>query len=68
MHDPTCIALNGKAPVNFNEKWVVLLLGTGDAMISLICDSSKSVQNQGIVKQPTKKGKVYQKNIQLSYL
>lgn len=35
----------------------VLLLGAGDAMISCICDSPKSVQSQGIEKQPTKKRK-----------
>lgn len=57
MRDPTCIAMSGKAPVNSNENWVVLLLGTGDAMISFICDSSESVQSQGIEKQPTKKRK-----------
>lgn len=57
MHDPTCIAINGKAPVNCSEIWVFLLLGTGDAMISFICDSSKSVQSQGFEKQPTKKRK-----------
>lgn len=57
VHDPACIAISGKAPITFNENWVVLLLGTGDAMISLICDSSKSVQSQGIEKQPTKKRK-----------
>lgn len=55
MHDPTCIAISGKAPVYFSENWVVLLLGTGDAMISLICDSSKSVQSQGIEKKNHKK-------------
>lgn len=48
MHDPACIAMSGKAPVNFNENWVVPWLGTGDAMISLICDSSENVQSQGI--------------------
>lgn len=57
MHDPACIAMSGKAPITSNENWVVLLLGAGDAMISLICDSSESVQSQGIEKQPTKKRK-----------
>lgn len=57
MHDPACIAISDKVPITFSESWVVLLLGTGDAMISLICDSSKSVQSQGIEKQPTKKRK-----------
>lgn len=57
MHNPTCIAISGKAPVNCSENWVVLLLGTGDAMISFICDSSESVQSQGTEKQPTKKRK-----------
>lgn len=57
MYDPACIAISDKVPITFNESWVVLLLGTGDAMISLICDSSKSVQSQGIEKQPTKKRK-----------
>lgn len=54
MRDPTCIAISGKAPIHFSENWVVLLLGTEDAVISLICDSEKSVQSQGIEKQPTK--------------
>lgn len=60
MHDPACIATSSKAPVNVSENWVVLLMGTGDAMLILICDSSESVQSQGNIKQPTKKrGKVY---------
>lgn len=54
MHDPTHIAIGGKTPIDFNKNWVVLLLGTGDAVVSLICDSKKSVQSQGIEKQPTK--------------
>ena len=54
VRDPTCIAISGKAAIDFSENWVVLLLGTGDAVISLICDSEKSVQSQGIEKQPTK--------------
>ena len=54
MCDPTCIAMNGKAPINFSKNWVVLLLGKGDALISLICHSEKSVQSQGTAKQPTK--------------
>lgn len=61
MHDPSCIAISGKALVNSVRTEltvrVVLLLGTGDAMISFICDSSESVQSQGIEKQPTKKRK-----------
>lgn len=59
MHDLTCIAVSGKVPINFNEKWIFLLLGTGDAVISLICDSSESVQSQGIEKQPTRKEEKY---------
>lgn len=60
VHDPSCIAISGKARVNSVRTEltvrVVLLLGAGDAMISFICDS-ESVQSQGIEKQPTKKRK-----------
>lgn len=54
MCDATCIAISGKAAIDFSEYWVVLLLGTGDAVINLICDSEKSVQSQGIEKQSAK--------------
>lgn len=53
MVDPTCIAIRGKAPIDFNESQVVLLLGMGDAVICVVCDS-KTVQSQGTEKQPTK--------------
>jgi len=54
VRDPSCIAISGKAPIDFSENRAVLLLGTGDSVISLICDSEESVQSQGIEKQPTK--------------
>lgn len=41
MVDPTCIAIRGKAPIDFNKSQVVLLLGTGDAVICVVCDSKK---------------------------